>query len=351
MKYVRMISILAVTITLPVWAEEAAKAPTQNLPEQLRLIPPVQLDDDWTWTTWGWTSGVIKLQDNATDAVWQMTRINTKLQGRQMAFGLVLELADLQEDTSGNWLREAWLETPIGFDGRLKLRGGLFTLACGFGNPIIGPFKWDLPFFPASIPFSSYAPGVQLRWESDVWTALWDVTGRSGEAFDSSKLFDRLESSFMLKRKLDQGCLGITGQVCDDFLKLGGFLEWRPKPWFCRVEVDGSNYSDDHISNQVGGYLLLGRELFDGQAKLSGIAMYNRQLPKYWTEIVTSVGKNGQVTSAEVARNSPDKTDTSIGATAEVFLYRDIVSVKAGYYWSLEPKTPDQGQLQFLLRF
>jgi len=332
----KILITLALSLTVPAWTDEPAVKPDQNLPTQLRLIPPLQISDDWVFTVWGWSKADYRKQDSRPeDYQFSQLRLNSKLQGPDMAFGLVLELADLQNDTSDNWLREVWAEVPAGFDGKLKLHGGFILLACGRGYSIAGPFKWPTLDYPECIPFASYGLGVQMLYESKAWQAIWDITGKTGLTFDSGQLFDRLESSAMVKRKFDQGFVGLTGQVSEDFARGGVFAEYNPKPWFIRAELDGSHYTDNRTSNQVGGYLLAGVQPCDW-FRFSLIGMVNRQLPKYWTEVSVNQDKTGKVTTNVEQKHSPDTTDETVGLIAEFISPRQLLSVKAGYYWPLE---------------
>ena len=297
-------------------ADEAPK-PTSTTPlsEQLRLVPILQLSEDWVGTAWGWTDVNFKKKDNLPgEAAWSMTRINSKLQGPSAAFGLVLELADLQSDSvTKNCLREAWAEVKL--DDRLRLRGGMILLACGPGNEIAGPPFWPTEEYP-KIPFGAYATGLQLLWNAEAWSAIWDITGKSGEPFDSPNRFQRLETSLLVKHKLsDILTLGASAQLCRDFQRGGVFADWNGNNWFGRAEFDYSNNSDGKTSNSAGGYLLLGTH--PAPQALSGWKLYaegalNAQLPKYWEELVKSKGKDGKIKYQTVTKHSLDQDDVSV---------------------------------------
>lgn len=341
MKYLHVIVILAVVLlAVPVWAEDKA------LPEPLRLIAPIKVGEKLELRVWGF--GLVNyLADSQTDELkWTNLRLNANLDGPKLGIGLVLSLSDFQESTNGNWLRECYMQYKL--TDKLKLRGGLLLLACGRGNAIPGPFKLETVDFPIGWPYSDYATGLQAIYDDQDWQAIWDITGKSGEPFNSARRFDRLESSALLKCKFDSCAIGGVAQVSRDFLKAGALFEWKNDRWFFRTEFDYSDYRNGKTSNEFGGYGLLGVRIFPWW-QASAEAMFNQKLPKFWTETITSVdNKTGKISIKEVDKQSSAEVKSGLLFTNQWFFdRRGLIWLKLGYLWQFEGNGQIQAQAGF----
>ena len=311
------------------WAQESVE-PVKKLPEPLRAFAPMPVGDGLL-KIWGWEAfrdywmpeGAGKFQTN--------TRLNANLDGKRLGVGLVADLTYTQDgEIDGNYLRELYLKLKI--TDRLSVQLGDVLLPVGRGGGSIpGPFAWKAIGYPYSIPYTSYATGVKTTWESPAWLFSGALTGNSGEDFDSSNRFDRLEVSGLVKRKWQNGALGVLGQFSEDFSRAGMFAEYNWEGgWFVRGEWDHSWMSDDKTSDQNGFYGLAGK-VITKHVEGSILVQSNQLISKTYLELVKVKGDDGTTSIKRQEKHSPSKCDSGVGLNLRLHTIDEVLALKLQY--------------------
>ena len=305
--------------------EENSKS---TIPEPLRLIPSLQLNDHLALKMWGWSS--IKdswASDGKLGKYQTSARFNANLDGTKLGLGLVADLTYAEDgEIDGNYLRELYLKVKLTDHLSAQLGDILLPVGRG-GGSIPGPFAWKTIGYPYGIPYTSYASGLKTNWENERWLFSGALTGNSGELFDSAHRFDRLELSGLAKRKWKNGAIGVLGQVSEDFARGGIFAECNwDNGWFGRCEWDHS-WMTAKTSDQNGFYALLGKALTDN-VEASILVQSNQLFSKSWTEMVKTKGKDGKISWKQQIKHSPAKCDSGVGLNLRIHTKDELLAWK-----------------------
>jgi len=316
----------AIIVPWLAWAQESVE-PIEKLPEPLRAFAPMPVGGG-VLKIWGWEALRDSWTPDGAGKFQTSTRFNTNLDGKRLGVGLVADLTYTQDgEIDGNYLRELYLKFKLTDHLSFQLGDVLLPVGRG-GGSIPGPFAWKTIGYPYSIPYTSYATGVKGTWENPDWLFSGALTGNSGEDFDSSHRFDRLEVSGLAKRKWKNGALGVLGQFSEDFSKTGVFTGYNwDNGWFAGFEWDHSWMADDKTSDQNGFYGLAGKAITE-HVEGSILVQSNQIISKTFYEWTRKENKDGSISVQHEEKHSPGKCDSGVGLILRIHTKDEVLSGK-----------------------
>jgi hypothetical protein len=338
------------------WAEGKTEArdPTKR-------IPIIKVGDTATLDFWGFGQGAFVEDAEPDEFQWTNLRLYGNLEGKQLGLGFVLNFADLQEP-EGNWLRELYGKFKL--TDTLETRAGLILTSVGNGEAFPGPPKNETVLFPRSLQFGQYGYGLQLRWKTDFWSVVADITGNTALPFDDPNKFKDLEFSGRVKRifrnhERELGYLGGTVQLTKAVNRFGLDGQGQPtKTLTLRGGVFYSDYASEKQSNQLSGFGLAAyrpKSWFEVHTMIEG----TKDFAKEYQDLQEKKDKQGNVIHdewgniiyEEVTRRTSDATEISWTNGVRFFGKDDHWSLTLDYKTVLEGQREDQISLRVHIPF
>ena len=181
--------------------------------------------------------------------------------------------------------------------------GQIFT-AADYSTP--APYDRVAVSYPHGDFVRFYALGVQIKFESDKWIAIGDVTSDYGKPFDA-KIWDSPACSGYLRRKFGDSFIAGSFQLSRHFGSLNVDGVWKPTK---SLSLSGKLCYEQEFSHHESNLLGLVFSANWRPVKWGSIHVQSDNLlhfAKTWTETTYSVDdKSGQVSMKTVEQTSDD---------------------------------------------
>ncbi len=230
---------------------------THSAPAELQ---DVKVGQEPTLKISGWTQASYAETTTSSDEFqWNNLRLKADWSSERWEASTQVNLPFNDGQIDSNWLREVWVKYKV--NDNWSLKAGRIFLAAGNSTP--DAYSLRTVAYPSSMTFPCYAYGAQVEGQlSESVSLVFDVTGRSGLAFDDDHSFDRIELSAMLRQQFGEkgkpGSGNIAGytQLCQDFQRFGVSTAWQPdNHWNLMGALCYTRYESIEVSDQFGGYV------------------------------------------------------------------------------------------------
>lgn len=155
-------------------------------------------------------------------------------------------LTEVDVRRPGNELNQAFLYAK---QGQSVGRIGRIFLSAGFAAP--APNFSPTAFYPRSpFTYNIYAYGVQGQLSGEKYFLMHDITGTSGESYDSSQSFSQIEYSYRIGRNFNNAVIAQAGQISDQFVRLSvdGSYQIKAASLFGAVYYSDEDYRSRSVS-------------------------------------------------------------------------------------------------------
>jgi len=194
------------------------------------------------------------LHDSNSDD-WNIpnVRLRTKVDYGKFGFFSEVNFAHTQRKDV-NWLRLAYLIYNVNSDWEVHL--GRVFLSAGKMTP--PPFVLETVQYPIADMYQCYGWGSQVVGKfGDGWSLSADITGKSGQPFESDTNYHGMEFSARLKKQIGDFVLGGTVQIGSDYQRFGPDVTWKPRrDYHIRAAIVKEESDVDESDSRVGAYVL-----------------------------------------------------------------------------------------------